>query len=358
MRLARRGNVVTVKPVPRHVLSGFAETPASLADLRADELFTAMGICEQNPLELLVPGNASRIWKNAGATCMRTTLLSVALPDNSFLELGAGTGPDAARWSSNTKVFICAPPLEIIYVAQVAKATQKNDFRAFLRVLEFVDECCGTYARDPFDPAVGEVSYDERKYPTNLVTPSDVCAYLRLACGIDGLTLARKAARQAIDGSGSPMETYINHALTLPPKYAGLSLRKPIANRQLVLDGVRHVDLKHQTLRPDLQWPEFKTLAEYLGDKEHASKSARIEDKNRMQDYAKTPYTVFPLMYDDVKNATALNRTALMLGREFAKHGAKNVPSRLKKLMADQAFLANQRVLMSVLLPPVNRYGE
>ncbi len=358
MRLARMGNVVTAKSAPGHVLSGFDKPLSSLVDLGADDLFSMMGISEQNPLELLVPSDTSRIWRSTAVTRLHTTVLSAALPANSFLELMAGTGPDAVHWSPNTRVFISAPPLEIIYVAQMAMATQTSDYRAFLRVLEFIDECCGTYVRDPFDPAAGEVSYDEREHPTNYVTPSDVIAYLQQTRGINGLLLARKAARQAISGSGSPMETCINHALTLPPKYAGLSLRKPIVNQQLVLDGVRHIDLKHETLRPDLQWPEYWTLAEYLGDKEHASKPARIEDKNRMQDYAKTPYTAFPLMYDDVKNATALNRTALMLGREFAKHGAKNEPGRLKKLMSDPTFLANQRVLMGVLLPPVSRYDE
>jgi hypothetical protein len=154
------------------------------------------------------------------------------------------------------------------------------------------------------------------------------------------------------------METYLNHALVLPRKYAGLSMKRPLANKQLVLDEAHRRNLKHGTLRPDLQWPEYKVLAEYLGEAEHASRRARVEDKNRMQDYASTPYTAFPLMFDDVKNATALNKTALMIGREFARHGAKNEPSRLKKLITDQTFLANQRVLISVLLPPVKRYEQ
>lgn len=358
MRLARRGDVVTAESAPGHMLEGFGKKPASLADLRMDDLVSALKISEEDPLELLVPRDSSRLWSGADISRLRTKLLSVALPSDSFLEVKAGKGPGAVQWAPETKIYITNPALESAYVAQAAKATQTSDLRAFLRILEFLDECCGTYVRDPFDPFAGTVTYDDRLEPTNFVTPQLVISYLQEVKGIDGLPLARKAARQAIDGSGSPMETYLNHALVLPRKYAGLSMKRPLANKQLVLDEAHRRNLKHGTLRPDLQWPEYKVLAEYLGEAEHASRHARVEDKNRMQDYASTPYTAFPLMFDDVKNATALNKTALMIGREFARHGAKNEPSRLKKLITDQTFLANQRVLISVLLPPVKRYEQ
>ena len=106
-----------------------------------------------------------------------------------------------------------------------------------------------------------------------------------------------------------------------------------------------------------MQWPDQRMLAEYLGDEEHAGKPARIEDKNRMQDYAIVSYAAFPLMYDDVRNADAINRTAQMLAREFMKRGVKNELYRVQRLIRNEEFRSKQRILLSHFLPPIARYG-
>ncbi|MDO4805923.1 MAG: hypothetical protein Q4A07_01610 [Coriobacteriales bacterium] len=116
--------------------------------------------------------------------------------------------------------------------------------------------------------------------------------------------------------------------------------------------------MKHSgSLRPDLQWPELRTLVEYLGDEGHASHDARVEDKNRMQDYVSSGYKPFFLMFDDVKSVSALNRTAMMLAHEFAKNGKKFEPYRLQRLFKDEEFAHRQAVLVSRMLPPVTRYS-
>ena len=154
------------------------------------------------------------------------------------------------------------------------------------------------------------------------------------------------------------METYIDMALFLPPRLAGLGMPMPLLNKKLHVSERTHAKLKHSTLRPDIQWPDFNTLAEYLGDREHASKRARIEDKNRGHDYATAGYTSYFLMFDDVKSQTALNETAKMLARTLTEHGAYNELDRLERTLAKKGFHENQATLIKTLLPPVLRYDQ
>lgn len=362
LRMARKGDIVRAIPAPRHQLEELSKSVVYAADLRAHQLLAVLGISKENPLKILVPSDASRRWADHNSTCLQTQLLSVPIPEESFLELRPGTGLHAAVWSDNVRVFIPSPALAIVNGAQTLMAAVKkgvaSELWSFLRLLEFIDECCGSYSRDPFNPRTSDAFYDKPGTSSRFSDCGRIASYLQEARGVDGLLLARKAVQFAVDCSGSPMESYIYHGLSLPPRYGGLSLHKPLVNHKLVLGEGEWSSLKHESMRPDFQWPIHRVLAEYLGDKDHASKSARTEDKNRMQDYAITPYTAFPLMYDDVKNANALNQTALMLGREFVKSGLKNEVYRLNRLMRDEGFLGRQRILVGALLPAVARYGE
>ncbi len=358
LRMARRKVQVVAEPEPDHALTDSDVGVTNLDDLYAGDLFSALNIGASNPLEVLVPSDSSRCWASPAKSHLRTKILSVDLPKGSFLKLSSAPGDEAILWSKDTEIYIEAPELAIIRCARIqarmALDKEYDDLKAFLRTLEFIDECCGSYARDPFSPRFGEVHYDKPRELSRFTDPAHVKSYLQKASGLDGLRFARKVARYAIDESGSPMETYVNHALTLPPRYAGLSLRQPLANKQLVMSDAQWEQIKHDSLRPDFQWPDYNVLAEYLGEKDHASKSARKEDKNRMQDYTITPYDAFPLMFDDVKNASALNKTALMLARAFERHGSVRQVARLKKLMRTEDFAAQQRILVGTLLPPVS----
>lgn len=360
MRLARKGEVIAAEPTDHHVIPDLGRPITGLGDLRANDLVSALGIGSHNPLKLLVPSDASRCW--ARKSGILTKVLSTPLPAGAFLELKTVRGNNAIQLPSNLRVFVSSPAMLLVDGASAGRRKAKDNpseiLRLFLRLLAFADECCGWYYRDPFNPATGSIAYDDWHACTRLTNPTDILLFLQEARNIDGLPLARMIAPHIIDGSGSPMETFLNHALTLPPRYAGLSMPKPLANKQLVLtDGERRqIDFRHESLRPDLQWPDFNTLVEYLGDEEHSSRSARVEDKNRMQDYAVSPYTAFMLMYDDVRSAAALGRTALMLANEFSRKGARKEAYRVRALLANPTFQYKQNVLMATLLPPIMRY--
>ena len=268
------------------------------------------------------------------------------------------------RLDSRTRVIIDAPPLALVGMSQLAsqrvsKSTM-GELEARLRLIALASEFCSSYALDPLKPNIKRAYYDGRNECGRFVKPDELNSFLKHMPAVGGLALARKTAAYAIDGSGSPMETYINHALTLPPRLAGLSMPEPLANKPLVLeDEGKWKQLKHDSLRPDFQWPRYRTLAEYLGDEEHASHNARVEDKDRIQDYAMGDYTPLFWMFDDVRSVAALNRTALTLARLFARCEEKKYePYRIARLLKNEEFVQRQTILVAKLLPPVLRYLE
>lgn len=358
VRMAREGSEITAVPCDER-LTPIDTKIRHASDLCMDKLLQRLRIRRHGPLELLVPNTASRRWAND----LHTAVITPELPKNSFLELRPGRDakkrivlPDA------TQVFVASPELQIIQMAQqlqeMVRHGKVSRYRAQLKILGFADECCGRYFRDADNPKSGNLHYDNWDTCTRFATPESIDLYIKSVRHIDGLGLTRSILRYIIDESGSLMETYLNHALTLPPRMAGFSMRKPLANKQLQADEKLLGQMKHQSIRPDLQWPEYRMLAEYLGDKEHAGKPARIEDKNRMQDYAIAQYVAFPLMFDDIKNAGALGRTATMLAEEFTRHGLKKEKYRVASLLRNDEFLSLQRILIATMLPPITRYDN
>ena len=357
MRMARRGEIVTAVPSTEQRVAPLDRSIRSLDDVGLEDLATTLKVSHTNPLSLLVPDDTSRRWSKDATSTLATSLLSVDVPAGSFLELKNGRSTEhGITFPSDVSVFIRSPMLAILDAIHALKHANKDGLEVFFRVLAFADECCGNYSRDPLSPISGRLHYDERDKPTRFCNPDDLRELLEQAHDLDGLRLARHISRYVIDGSGSPMETCTNHVMTLPPRYGGFSMRVPLANEQLVLNPGEKKIIRHESLRPDLQWPDQRMVAEYLGDESHAGKSARIEDKNRLQDYIATSYTPFFLMYDDVCNAQAINRTAEMFAREFMKRGVKGELYRVRKYLKDEDFLARQRKLLACLLPPLERY--
>lgn len=322
------------------------------------DLTQLLAIDRSHPLELRVPNDASRSWIDA----VHCTTLGSKVPSQSFLELMPGGGDDALCWPANIHVLVDGPELAVVEGARALlkplRLSKVTKLQAFLRLLEFADELCGHYNRDPLDPRNGKPTYDEPSVDTSLCKPAKLVSRLEKLPKMDGLSLARQVASYVIDGSGSPMESYLNHALTLPPRLAGLSMPTPLANQQLQIDQDERELLLHNSLRPDLQWPEQRVLAEYLGDGSHSSKAARVEDKNRLLDYAATHYEAFILMYDDVRTARALNRTAQMIARALMQKGCPQTLYRVRRILRQKGFDSKQNTLIATLLPPIPRYDN
>jgi len=362
--MARRGEAVSathapdvrVAPMDKQLARGEDASLNSFLQAIAEGAGYGSSVTPIKP-ELLVPDDASRIWSGA----VRTSLLTTEVPQGTFLEIKPG--PDSSTSlpiPPYIRILIDGPELALVRAAhtlqQMVAAGTMEGLAAKLRLLEFADECCGAYIRDPKNPRTGEVVIDKRDKDTRFTTPEQLQSFLGEVRGLDGLAMVRSIAGHVIDLSGSPMESYFNHAMTLPPRLAGFSMRKPLANRQLVVEDDVAKLLIHDSLRPDFQWPEFHMLAEYLGEDGHADRAARKEDKNRLLDYARASYTPFMLMFDDVRNAGALARTCEMFAREFMKRGVKGELYRVRKILKDEKFRERQGILIRTLLPPLMRY--
>ena len=359
LRIARLGKGLIAIPCDDTSIAPLDGDIHCITDLHLDSLCNKLHIDDTHPLNLLVPNIESRRW----CKTIRTHVLSTTLPNGSFLQLVPGEDK-ATRMPipEGLRILIESPPLALVQGARsmqrLVKLHKMSRQAAILRLMEFADESCGWYVRDPDAPRTGTITYDDPKRCSRLCDVSTIRNYIKDITNVDGITLARLAARHAIDGTGSPMEAYLHHGLSLPPRYGGLSIKMPLANSQLQTNDATRAKLKHQSIRPDLQWPEFHTVAEYLGDKEHAARPARIEDKDRMQDYMVAGYTAFPLMFDDVRNAAALGRTAQMIARELMRNGAREELYHVRKILNNKDFVARQSILVATLLPPITRYGN
>ena len=360
LRAARAEDIVTATPCAFTRVQPFGSSLSSIDDLHLDGLLSWLNVGPKNPLHIRVPNARSR----SSVTGVRSTVLSRDVPQGGFLEITNGKGKHALKLDSRTRVIVDSPSLALVGMSQLISQHVSNskmgELEAKLRLIALASEFCASYALDPLKPNVNPAHFDKRNKNLSFINPDELRLFLDDMPKTDGLVLARKAATYAIDGSGSPMETFINHALTLPPRLAGLSMPEPLANKKLVLESnEKWNQLKHESLRPDFQWPSYRVLAEYLGDEEHASHDARVEDKNRIQDYAMGDYTPLYWMFDDVRSVAALNRTAMMLARLFARHKEKKYePYRIMRLLKDEEFVERQITLVSKLLPPVRRYVE
>ncbi|MDO4536788.1 MAG: hypothetical protein Q4B54_01410 [Coriobacteriales bacterium] len=359
MRAARAGEIVTATPAEITHVEALDPSIASLGDLQIDALLDWLNISEDNPLEVLAPSISQRHWFK---TCV-PRVLSNDVPCGTFLELHSGSNADKAlSWPTNLHIFIGGPALLLCYMSHyLSKRVIHGKMTKHvmkLRLIEFACECCGSYARDPFEPRTGECYYDLPNHDGRLTNLSILTKDIRGLKGIKGFTKAASIMPYVLDFSGSPAETYVDLALLLPPRLGGYGMVTPLINEQLVTDDAVRSRLRHKRIRPDVQWPDYHMLAEYLGDKAHAGKSRRVEDKNRMLDYAEAHYTPFTLMYDDVCNTGILRRTAEMLARAFTERGKKGELLRVQRLNRNEKFLARQQTLMMTLLPPITRYEQ
>lgn len=360
--------VTAVKADVSHVPSP-PQRLATLDDLGIGELLTWLDISTSNPLNVLSrSANARRRLSGVQAHVLRAGLPPKSvfelkqLPQRQTDEEDSKQEPSPLHWDSATRVFVDGPPLALASMAQALNelvAEQRiSDLEAQLRLIALACEFCGSYARDPRNPRVGICHYDAPGTCNRFVTPAELCDALKDLQSAFGLVRARRAAKYALDFSGSPMETYIDLGLFLPPRLAGLSLHKPLLNQQLAVSDEVRGRLRHKSLRPDMHWPDQQLLGEYFGDQEHAAKDARVEDKNRLQDYATAGYSPVLLMYDDVRNVTQLNRTAEKLARMLMERGVSGELYRIRRIMRAEGFVAKQHVLTKALLPPLDRYKD
>ena len=261
MRMARRGEAVSathapdvrVAPMDKQLARGEDASLNSFLQAIAEGAGYGSPVAPIKP-ELLVPDDASRIWSGAvrplvvQPKCLRGHFLKSSL---------AQTRPQVCRFR-----LIFAFSLMARSSPWYGRRIRCNrwwrleQWKALPRSSVFWNSRTNVvvpiYAIQRIHEPARSLLMSETKTPV-LPRRNSCSRFLGEVRGLDGLAMVRSIAGHVIDLSGSPIESYFNHAMTLPPRLAGFSMRKPLANRQLVVEDDVAKLLIHDSLRPDFQ---------------------------------------------------------------------------------------------------------
>lgn len=297
-----------------------------------------------------------------------------AVPAGSYLEVVSVSPPKVQRLAQDKTTDEEEPPEESpptipadvrIYVegAALALVTLASSLGRFVRtgrmerwlavdrVIILAEELCGTYARDPLDPAGGTCAYGVAR----LANRDEIEEGLKIMTALPGSRLALRAIPYVEDESASPMETLHYMMESLPPRLSGLSIGRPKLNHRLDPGAKqRRVLSVKQGIRPDLYWEDYKIAVEHDGKEGHSTDRAWRSDRERVQDYQVFGVRVFPATHEDVRNVASLNSFAGKLCVAIAAAGKPSVGKHVRALVNDSAFRARQRELLALLLPPVD----
>ena len=265
-------------------------------------------------------------------------------------------GPDGSPWDyageGALRLFVESPALNLIRMCQRLDALVRHGAlspnAAFFRLLTFPMEACGSYARDPSDPAFGACAFE---LPA-LCRADDLGAFLSEATGIKGLRQARHVAALVQDGAGSPEETLLSFAFKLSPELGGIEAPPFSENEPIEWPSdVLHL-IEHCRMRPDFHWARHRTASEYNG-REHVSEEAFEEDQRRVRDYQTCGISVFPASYKNVSTLAALNAYLARVAHALAQTEGAEFEARVRRTLADEGASFMRRVLLSQMLPAV-----
>lgn len=102
--------------------------------------------------------------------------------------------------------------------------------------------------------------------------------YLSCCRHIPGIANAKKALPYLIEGAESPKEAELALLLSLPKRYGGFNLPKPIFSMQLISKSNTN---GFYSLRPDLCWPKAKIAIEYESKTWHSGEERFEQDSLR-----------------------------------------------------------------------------
>lgn len=224
---------------------------------------------------------------------------------------------------------------------------------ALLRLVALGMELCGSYARDPLRPGVGDVCYGLPPASSS----EGIAQLVEGLGGMHGAVLARRAAGYVNDGSGSSMETLWYQALCLPPRYGGVGLERPLQNVPVEWPRSMQGLSCHQRLTPDFYWPRYKSVGEYDSSL-HKSDQAFYEDRNRAKDYGLLDLAYFPLTDLDTLDAAAMKQSICQLVAHFKKYEGAAFGRRMERLLGSSKLDNARDVLRATLLPPPGRWRE
>ena len=320
---------------------------------------------EMLPADLLAPTPAHPLelrFPDAGSRCqsrlVRAHIGLAALPEGSYLEvLDAQGNPSPFSVNHGGHVYVESASLTLLSAArtlygQVALGRLSTN-SALIRLAALAMELCGIYARDPLEPATGQMAYDLPQ----IASVSEVALLLDQLGGSPGVKLARRAVTYANDGSGSAMETLWYFAFCLPPRLGGIHLERPLQNAPIEWPpGTRELAC-HERLRPDFHWPRYRRVCEYDSEL-HKSPRAFYEDRDRAEDYGLCELGYFPITDQDTASADAMLAFLRLFVRSIEGEEDDNFRRRMRRVLGDPQVNVARNLLRALLMPPTLRWRE
>lgn len=266
--------------------------------------------------------------------------------------VGCGLPEDDA--DGPISVYVESPALVLVRMAQElnARVCKKALTRqaALFRLVALGCELCGLYSRDAEDPVDGQMSWGVDP----VVTSSELRRTVNALSGIRGLRLARSAAAQVVDCSGSPTETLLALAMSMPICFGGMEYPAFLQNRELEwpkgFEGLIH----HKTMRPDFYWPDHKLAIEYNG-RVHDDDENAEEDHFRRQDYATCGVAVLEARSSDIRDVASLERFLRLVALKLSAHEDADFLRRVEGALLDPTQSGTRATLISQVMPQRRR---
>ncbi len=190
---------------------------------------------QRAPLHVAVPTDANRI----RARFFSSTIYSVGLPDDAFLDIGHG-------------IQIASPELLFVELATVM-------IPQVLVLLGY--ELTGKYSRDAGAPRLGPITYGV----SPLTTVEKIENFIARCHGIPGLCAARECIKYVSDNSWSPTESLIAAMAALPIENLGYGLGRLTLNERSDAGGGHAICHEKGSRVPDMLVPKTPVGINYEG---------------------------------------------------------------------------------------------
>lgn len=161
--------------------------------------------------------------------------------------------------------------------------------------------------------------------------------------GVRGLPVARRAASQVQNGSGSPLEARLLLLLCASARLGGEQWERPSLNRRISYDNQAQCLSGSGYCVCDFLWPEKKVLIEANGESYHSDRNGFRLESGRRAALESMGYSVFDISYSQISN---LDQFEIMVDT-FARNAGFSLFTR------SEAFLRRRRALHKELFSPV-----
>lgn len=146
-------------------------------------------------------------------------------------------------------------------------------------------------------------------------TPSKIKRYLDRLSGVRHRRRALRNLRHVCPNSASPRETQLALFLSLPRRYGGYGLEKPVLNRPINVGALTSSRWKTDLRWADISWEGKRVAVEYDSSQFHSSVEKLERDAKRRTLLQAAGYHVVVVTNDQFKHIGEMDRIAITLNR-------------------------------------------